>query len=783
MGEIPVRLRNGALCVTRSRERHLLREMPRNMNYRNNLPQNPHSTLEPLDRRCLLSAPPALNVAERASIDFSPDWRFIRSDVNNAQATSFNDSGWSLVDLPHTWNAIDGANGDGTANGVTNGNYDRGAAWYRKTLKFSKSWDVRRIFIDIGAASIKGDLYVNGTYVGSHDNQASKWVEEISSLVSSRQTNVIAIKVDNTYDENIPGYRGDWTNFGGLTRGVSVYATHRVQVNPRDMGSTGVKVDTSNVSSGSATVNTEVNVRNDFGIKRSFTVRNSLVDANGNIVKQASTNYILAPNKSKRIRNSMTVNNPNLWNGVANPYLYTMYSQVIAAGQVYDTVATNVGIRSISMDSRGLKLNGSYHDLRGVNLHDDKAGKGTAMSRSDMERDIRLIREMGANAVRFSHMQVDPYWYDLADRNGLVVWTETPIWRSNTKPDNATFVTNALDQMRELIRQNYNHPSIVYWGIFNEVPNNNASVNNMLTQINAVAKTEDPTRFTIGAAEWDYPAAANYIPDYNTFNKYYGWYSYGGAYATNFGMTADQRLAKFAQWLASQAAAEPDMPLGIGEFGAGANINHHVDDPTDGAPASDPNGTSFHPEEYQAYVHEKTWEAIEASSKPVWATFIWQFADSANDDRLEGSQPGINDKGLMDYSRSNAKDAFYYYKSQWSNQPVLYLTQKRNTSRTDASTTVKAYSNLGQNIELLINGVSQGTRNDSDGVLEWNVTLDAGVNNVLVRTTSGTSRSDSATWSLPANAQLASVGAPTEGDDEDHESIGDGLFGQGALIL
>lgn len=759
------------------------------MNHRKLLPNTAftRTCVEPLDRRWLLAAPPELNYSPRSTIDFSPDWRFIRQDVSNAQSKTFNDSGWGVVDLPHTWNAVDGADGDGTPNTVTLGDYDRGVAWYRKTLTFSKAWDIRRIFVDIGAASIKGDLYVNGTYVGSHNNQASKWVEEITGLVSSKLTNVIAIKVDNTKDTTIPGYQGDWTNFGGLTRGVSVYAVHRIQVNPRDTGSTGVKIDTSSVSTASAVVNAEVNVRNDFSIKRNFTVRNSLVDASGKIVKQASTVYTLNGNKSKRIRNSMTVTNPRLWNGVADPYLYTMYSQVIMDGLVYDTVVTQVGIRSISMDSRGLKLNGAYYDLRGVNLHDDKAGKGTAMTRADMDRDFKLIKEMGANAVRFSHMQVDQYWYDLADKNGLVVWTEIPIWRGNVQASNTTFVNNAVSQMQELIRQNYNHPSIVYWGIFNEVANNNSAVDAMLTQINAAAKAEDRTRFTIGAAEWDYPAAANYIPDATTFNKYYGWYNYSGTYATNYGMTADQRLAKFGQWLASQAAAEPNKPLGIGEFGAGANTRHHVEDPASGAPTSDPNAAAIHPEEYQAYVHEKTWAAIEASSKPVWATFIWQFADSANDDRLEGSQPGINDKGLVNYSRGTAKDAFYFYKSQWSDQPVLYLTQKRNTSRTDDTTTVKAYSNLDQNIELLVNGVSQGTRNDADGVLEWNVTLDVGVNTILIRTTSGALRTDTATWSLPAIARVASLEAPigtgTRSEKDDAPSIGDDLFGQSGAIV
>jgi beta-galactosidase len=344
-------------------------------------------------------------------------------------------------------------------------------------------------------------------------------------------------------------------------------------------------------------------------------------------------------------------------------------------------------------------------------------------------------------------MQVDQAWYDLADEKGLLVWTEIPLWGTYVQNTQA-FADNSAEALRELIRQNYNHPSIAYWGLYNEIPNN-STTQSLITNLNALAKAEDPIRQTIGTSFGDYSQAVNKITDVTTFNRYYGWYSYTGATYTD---STTQRLNAFSSYLNSLDAAQPNRPLGIGEYGAGASINQHTNDPASAAPSSSPNNnTTAQPEEYQSYLHEQTYQRYEASNAS-FGVFLWQFADSGNDDRYEADTQGINTKGLMTYDRKYAKDAYYYYKAQWSTSPTLYLTSKRFTDRADANTTVKAYSNLGANVELLINGVSQGTRNDGDRVLEWNVTLDGGTNVVEVRSTvGGKTYTDTATWSLGAS--------------------------------
>jgi beta-galactosidase len=743
------------------------------------------------DRRLMANTvPAALGGAERASLDLSNNWKFIKQDVANAQSSSVSDASWDTVSLPHTWNGTDGANGK-LAGEDPDGDgdfYYRGATWYRNRYTLSKVWAGRRVFINVGAASINAQVYVNGQLVGTHKGDYSGFTFDITNALKGTQgqESIIAIRVDNTKDLTLPGYQGDFTKFGGLTRGVELFATNRLHINSAASGSSGVKVTYYDVSRDSATLSFNSSMRNDWGGTRNYSFRQSLVDAEGNVVAQTSKSLSTTKNKSLTIYQNFTIENPRLWNGTTDPYLYTLYTQVDQGGSILDTISTKIGIRSIETDSTGLKLNGEYVELKGVNLHDDKAGKGTAMDQGDRERDIKLILEMGANAVRFSHMQVDQAWYDLCDEKGLLVWTEVQLWGTHIQGTQA-FADNSAEALRELIRQNYNHPSIAYWGLFNEIPDN-ATTRSLITNLQNVAKAEDPIRETIGTSFSDYSAQINTIPDVTTFNRYYGWYSYPGSRYTDSTQT---RLDAFGTWLDSLKTAQPGRSLGMGEYGAGANINHHTNDPKNAAPPSDPNSnvSAQQPEEYQAYLHEETWEQYKASDAK-FGVFLWQFADSGNDGRNEAGLPGINTKGLMTYDRRYAKDAFYYYKAQWSDSPVLYLTSKRFTDRTDDQTYVKVYSNLGANVELLVNGVSLGTRNDGDGVLEWdNVTLNGGANTILVRATvNGKTYTETATWTLNASGgglaaqSLATTAAAATSSSKSSSATKD-LFADDELIL
>lgn len=680
--------------------------------------------------------------SERASLDLSSGWKFIKSDVANAQFDTVSDDSWSTIDLPHTFNATDGADGGN--------NYFRGATWYRNEYTLSKVWAKRRVYINVGAAAINAQVYVNGQLVGSHKGDYSAFTIDITNALSGTtgQKSLIAIRVDNSVDATVPGYTGDFTKFGGLTRGVELFATNKLHVNSASAGASGVKVNYTNVSEDSATLNFTTNLRNDWTDTRNFTLRQVLVDAKGNVVTSANKSIKITRKKSLISYQSFTLNDPHLWNGVADPYLYTLYTQVDQGGSVLDTISTRIGVRSIETDADGLKLNGEHVTLKGVNLHDDRAGKGTALTQADRERDIKLITDMGANAVRFAHWQVDQGYYDLADEKGLIVWTEIGLWGQNGVPNTQAFLDNAENNLVELIRQNYNHASVAYWGLYNEIPDN-STTRSVITTLNALAHSEDGSRKTIGTTYDTYAQTVNAITDITTFNRYYGWYQYTGS---TYSTPLNQRLAALQTYIDQQKSAQPGKPTGMGEFGAGGTIVHHTDDLVGDAPTSDPNSKQFQSEEYQAYVHEQNYAILKNSPSASFGNFIWQLTDSGNDNRNEAGMPGINTKGLFTYDRKYGKDAYYFYKSQWSSTPTLYLTSKRFTDRTDASTYVKAYSNLGVNVELFVNGQSQGTRNDSDGVLEWNVTLDGGANEIEVRATkSGKTYSETATWTLDAS--------------------------------
>lgn len=727
---------------------------------------------ERLEDRRLFAVPSSLGGAERASIDFTQDWRFIKSDAANAENPSTSTSGWSQVNLPHTYNATDGQNGDGTPAGQdgdgnpatgnnSGGDYYRGPTWYRKNFTYSKSWNTRRVYINVEAAAIKADLYVNGQFVMTHKGDYSGWTADITPyLAGSGKQNTVAIRVDNSQDNEVAGYRGDFTKYGGLTRGVTIFATNKLHVNSASYGATGIKLKQTAVSSASATIDLSVAMRNDNLKTVGADIRTTILDAKGKVRAQETTDLSLKKRKSGTVNQSLTLSNPHLWNGTADPYQYTVYVQVIQKnGSVIDTLVEKLGVRDFETTSEAAFLNGKKIQLRGVNLHDDWEDKGPATTYAEKRKDLQLLKDMGANAVRFAHWQVDSDYYTIADDLGLLVWTEIPLWGSvnNVNSGSATFNDNAEQQLRELIRQNFNHASIVYWGLFNEIDDTANNIS-LINRLQGVAESEDPTRLTIAASDLNNNIAINDTTDLVTLNKYYGWYGYGDE-----SVTPSQGFARIPSWLAANQDYLPNKPLGIGEYGGGSNVDQHTNDPENDYP-NDANNDQTQPEEFQSYLHERWWQAIKQSPDFVFAAFVWQFTDSANDDRLEGDMPGINTKGLITHDRETLKDAYYYYKSQWNSSPMIHLTAKRFTEREDAATTVKAYTNLGVNATLYINGQSRGSATPVNGVLEWDVTLTGGENDIEVRSTKGgTTYKSTATWNLnTGNARGASVASLAE---------------------
>jgi beta-galactosidase len=642
-------------------------------------------------------------------------------DNSGAPATTFNDSSWASVNLPHSWNAMDGQDGGS--------NYYRGSAWYRRHYTPPASAAGKRIFLQFDGANIVAVVYVNGTMVGTHRGGFAHFRFDVTALMVPGSDNVIAVMVSNSAVSDVAPLDADFTFFGGLYRDVHVLITDPVHVDALDYASAGVYVSASNISAATATLSTSVRVRNDTSTTQTVAVDTVVVRADGTVAARMLATGAVAAGASSSLANTASFPSPHLWNGVADPYLYTVYAEVSVGGAVTDVVSVPFGFRFYSVDpAQGFSLNGQYLDLHGVNRHQDRLNMGWAISDAQHDEDMALIRELGANIIRLSHYQHAEHFHDLADRAGIVLWAEIPLVNSIT--DNTAFTNNARQQLTELIRQNYNHPSILFWGIGNEQRADNTATNNLLTALNTLVHSEDPSRLSTYAQcctsdTGGLPAHTDVVG----YNTYYGWYDAFG--------TAEQ----FGAWADNLHAAKPTWKIGISEYGAGAGITQHAANPTQ----PDPYGTP-HPEEWQNLVHETHWKQMK-TRRYLWTKLIWNMFDFAVDSRNEGDTPGRNDKGLVTYDRKTRKDAFYWYKANWTTTPFVYITSRRFTPRTGATATVKVYSNM-ESVRLEVNGTMYAATAGADRIFQWtNVALAAGANTVTATGTSGTTTAtDTVTW-------------------------------------
>jgi beta-galactosidase len=660
--------------------------------------------------------PPAL----RQRVDLNTGWKFNKGDVAGAQAPTFNDSAWASVSTPHTWNATDGSDGGN--------NYYRGIGWYRRHYTVPAADTGKQLYLQFAGANQVADVWVNGTYLGQHAGGYARFRFNATSAFHAGQDNVIAVKVNNANDANIPPLSADYTFDGGIYRNVSFWAVDPLQVRMLDYAGPGIYLRQRSVTATSATVDVTTKLFNNNSTAAAVSVRTVITDASNAVVAdQTLTVGSVAAHAGRDVTQTVTIANPHRWDGRADPYLYHANVELrdTAANRVTDVVTEPLGLRSYAINANsGFTLNGHPLGLHGVDLHQDRAGVGWAVTDAQHEQDFDLIREIGATAIRMAHYQHDQKDYDLADEQGFVVWAEIPLVNDTTA--SAAFTANAEQQLRELIRQNYNHPSIVFWSVGNEQRQDNTATNALLADLAGVVHSEDPDRISTYASccVSDTGAVPTHT-DVTGYNKYYGWYT---GTVSGLGPNLD-----------SLHAALPARPIAVSEYGAGANVTQHELNPAQPSP-----GGQWHPEEYQALLHEQSWKQL--SARPyVWGTFVWNMFDFASDGRNEGAQPGINDKGLVTRDRSVRKDAFYWYKVNWSSAPTVYITSRRWTSRTTASTDVKVYSNASS-VALTLNGVSLGARSSTDHIFTWTgVTLQPGANTV---TATAGSLVDSVTWTL-----------------------------------
>jgi len=450
----------------------------------------------------------------------------------------------------------------------------------------------------------------------------------------------------------------------------------------------------------SANLAVRASVTNAGAAAATATVAVRAVAADGSVAQMGSADVMVAAGATTDATVNLTFANPHLWNGLADPYLYRLQVDVKVGGAVVDGVEEPLGLRFFTFDENtGFSLNGAHLGLYGANKHQDRLNKGWAVTDADLDEDMAIVRDLGATALRLAHYQHAQHFYDLCDRNGVIVWAEVPVVNSVTA--GAAFANNAKQQLTELIRQSANHPAIVMWSLSNEVADG-APVVPLMTDMATLAHTEDPSRPTTLATNHAPNGAITKTTNLLGINRYFGWY---GGTAAQFAGDVDA------------AHAVAGRPLGISEYGAGAGITIHTATPK----------VMDHSEEYQCLLHEIHWKAI--STRPfLWGSLLWNLFDFAVDSRNEGDTPGRNDKGLVTYDRKTKKDAFFFYKANWSSEPFVYITERRWATRPAGMYQVKVYSN-GTAANLTVNGTAQPAKTATDHIFIWpGVMLGAGAN-------------------------------------------------------
>ncbi len=595
----------------------------------------------------------------REIININEKWAFSK-EASAVPATM--PEKWYWVTLPHTWNAIDGQDGGN--------DYYRGTCYYAKEIEKAELPKADQYYLELRGANSSADVYVDGEKLAHHDGGYSTWRVNITEALKDRSLVVIA--VDNSANEIVYPQNADFTFYGGLYRDVNIIAVNDSHFDLDYYGGPGIKV-TPQINGADASVEVEVFVTN---AKAGQKLAYKIMDAEGNVIGEKTVD-------ASETKVTFDIKNVHLWNGRKDPYLYSASVTLSDGEESVDAVSTRFGCRTFQIDpERGFILNGKEYPLRGVSRHQDRAVIGNALHKEHHEEDIELICEMGATTIRLAHYQHDQYFYDLCDEKGLVIWAEIP-YISTHMP---TGRENTISQMKELITQNYNHASIVVWGLSNEITMTGSSDADLLENhniLNDLAHEMDKTRLTTMAvvSMCDIHDPYIQIPDCISYNHYYGWY--GGDTSMN------------GPWMDNFHKEFPNIPIGMSEYGCEA-LNWHTSDPQQGD----------YTEEYQAYYHEELIKQL--YTRPyIWATHVWNMFDFAADARNEGGENGMNHKGLVTFDRKYKKDAFYAYKAWLSDDPFVHICGKRYVDRVEDVTKVTVYSNLPE-VELFANGKSLG---------------------------------------------------------------------------
>lgn len=641
---------------------------------------------------------------------------------------------WQEVKIPHTWNASDMQN-------ATN-NYYAGAAYYKKEYTPSADLKGKRLFLRFQGVGSVAEVYINKVYAGNHKGAYSAFAIEISKLVKYGEPNEILVKVDNSpRPDVIPINNTLFGVYGGIYRPVELIVTSPVNIAVTDYASPGVYISQQHVNRKSADVEVKVKLENKQAQAQKIELSTTIYERNGAVKAQQHTPLTLSPQGRQVCKQQFSLRNPHLWQGLEDPYLYKVVVSVKADGKVIDEVIQPLGLRHYELRAAdGMYLNGKKVPMYGVCRHQDWWKLGSALTDKEHDTDLAIIKEIGATTIRFAHYQQAERIYAKCDSIGFMVWAEIPfVNRVSTREGD-----NAKQQLTELIRQNYNHPSIYIWGLHNEVYTPYNYTVSLTTELNDLAKTEDPYRLTASVNGYSVVnQESNLNADVQGINHYFGWY--GG------------KISDIEKWVTGMEKNFPGYRVIFSEYGAEANI--HQQEEVVGEVGR--YFSQFYPETFSTKFHEIQWGVI-AKHPYLVASYIWNTFDFATPATSQGGVKARNMKGLVTFDRQTKKDPFYWYKANWSKEPVLYITQRRATERENEVTPVTVYCNTGTP-RLFVNGVEATTFRQGTTAVHYifeNVRLKQGEN--VIEAKAG-EQTDVIRWNYsPENKNRLNLADPTE---------------------
>jgi beta-galactosidase len=634
----------------------------------------------------------------REVIALNRNWQFAQAADLRSRTT---------VDLPHTWNH------DAVGARLL---YTRGLGNYMKDITLPPDWAGKRVFLRFYGAGSEANLFVNGLFAGEHKGGYTAFTFEITPLLRPGSNN-LWVRVNNAPQLDYMPVGSDFNIYGGLYREVELIAVDPVHFSLSDHGADGVSLRQSRVTEDEARVDADIRI--EAPKNAHYTVTVEVVDPVRDSVVVAASERIRTDKGQGAGTVQVTIPSPRLWHGVDDPFRYDFRVTLADGAKTVDSLCIPMGLRWFAVDpQRGFLLNGREYPLHGVIRYEDRGSAGSAYLPRMHEEDLALIREMGANAVRTAGYPHAPWFYELCDRAGVIVWCEIPFTAPQFGADNGyidkpSFRENGKTQLTEMIRQRYNNTSILFWGLFSNLPTQGSDDPvTYIRELNTLAKTLDPVRLTVASSNQDGPI--DFITDLIGWSQYLGW--------------REGQPGDIAVWLDHLTRNWKTLRSALGEYGAGGSILHQRDTLRRPNPRE-----RIHPERWQTHYHETVYPILE-QYPALWGSFVNSMFDFGSLESRGGDTPGVSNFGLVSYDRREKKDAFYFYKARWNTaDPFVCLTEKRWSPRQDTLQTLTVYSNRKE-VELLVNGVSQGVKSGGQGIFRWpNVALTEGVNTIEAR--------------------------------------------------